>query len=145
MSGCHKLFSTIMVLFKCSEHSCAVLSRICLFATPGTVIYQAPLSVEFFRQECWGGLPFPSPGDLLTQGSNPHLLCLLHWQADSLSLVPPGKPSTCLSVIYSPFYSLMIKSWFWKFRMEQRRRLPSERKQFLVQPCNAICLDYLYV
>ena len=24
--------------------------------------------------------------------SNPHLLCLLHWQASSLSPVPPGKP-----------------------------------------------------
>ena len=27
-----------------------------------------------------------------TQGSNPHLLCLLHWQANSLPLVTPGKP-----------------------------------------------------
>ena len=27
-----------------------------------------------------------------TQGSNPSLLCLLHWQAGSLPLVPPGKP-----------------------------------------------------
>ena len=26
-----------------------------------------------------------------TQGSNPYLFCLLHWQADSLQLVPPGK------------------------------------------------------
>ena len=25
---------------------------------------QAPLSMEFSRQECWSGLPFPSPGDL---------------------------------------------------------------------------------
>ena len=32
----------------------------------------------------WSGLPFPSPGDLPTQGSNPGLL---HWQADSL---PPS-------------------------------------------------------
>ena len=30
-------------------------------------------------------------GVFLSQGSNPHLLCLLHWQADSLSLVLPGK------------------------------------------------------
>ena len=29
-----------------------------------------------------------------TQGLNPHLLCLLHWQAGSLPLVPPGKPKT---------------------------------------------------
>ena len=28
-----------------------------------------------------------------TQGLNPHLLHLLHWQAGSLPLVPPGKPS----------------------------------------------------
>ena len=27
-----------------------------------------------------------------TQGLNPHLLCLLHWQADSFPLAPPGKP-----------------------------------------------------
>ena len=30
-------------------------------------------------------------GIFLTQGSNPHLLHLLHWQAGSLPLVPPGK------------------------------------------------------
>ena len=29
----------------------------------------------------------------LTQGSNPHLLCLLHWQAGSLPPAPPGKPT----------------------------------------------------
>ena len=31
-------------------------------------------------------------GIFLTQGSNLHLLHLLHWQAGSLALVPPGKP-----------------------------------------------------
>ena len=35
-------------------------------------------------------------GIFLTQGSNPHLLCLMHWQVGSLSLAPPGKPSTSL-------------------------------------------------
>ena len=29
-----------------------------------TVACQAPLSVGFFRQEYWSGLPFPPPGDL---------------------------------------------------------------------------------
>ena len=33
-------------------------------ATPCTVACQAPLSMEFSRQEYWSGLPFPSPGDL---------------------------------------------------------------------------------
>ena len=34
------------------------------------VAYQVPLSMEFSRQEYWSRLPFPSLGDLLTQGSN---------------------------------------------------------------------------
>ena len=36
------------------------LSCVQLFATPWTVVYQAPLSMGF----SWSGLPFPSPGDL---------------------------------------------------------------------------------
>ena len=35
-----------------------------LFATPWTVAYQAPLSMEFSRQEYSSGLPRPPPGDL---------------------------------------------------------------------------------
>ena len=40
------------------------LSRVPLFATPWAVAHQAPLSMEFSRQEYWNGLPFPFPGDL---------------------------------------------------------------------------------
>ena len=47
-------------------------SRVQLFATLGTVACQAPLSIEFLRQEYWSSLPFPSPGDL------PSLLPLLN-------------------------------------------------------------------
>ena len=46
---------------------------------------QAPLSLGFPRQEYWSGSSFPSPGDL-SNPRNPHLLSLLYWQADSLSL-----------------------------------------------------------
>ena len=38
------------------------------FGTPWTVAHWAPLSIGFPRQECWSGLPFPSPGDLLDPG-----------------------------------------------------------------------------
>ena len=56
--------------------------------------HQAPLSVGFSRQEYWSGLPFPCPGNFLTQGSNRiHVSCLLHWQAGSLPLALPGKLS----------------------------------------------------
>ena len=39
--------------------------------TPWTVARQAPLSMGFPRQECWSGLPFPSPGDLPDPGMEP--------------------------------------------------------------------------
>ena len=35
-----------------------------LTVTAWTIAHQAPLSMEFFRQEHWSGLPFPAPGDL---------------------------------------------------------------------------------
>ena len=44
-----------------------------LSATPWTVAHQAPLSMELPRQEYCSWLPFPSPGDFPTQGSNPGL------------------------------------------------------------------------
>ena len=47
------------------------LSRVRLFGTPRTIAYQAPLSMEFSRQEYWSGLPFPSPGYLPDAGIEP--------------------------------------------------------------------------
>ena len=47
------------------------LSRVRLFVTPWTVACQAPLSMEFSRQEDWSELPFPSPGDLPNAGIKP--------------------------------------------------------------------------
>ena len=40
----------------------------------------------------WIGCHFLLQGIFLTQGLIPHFLYLLHWQAGSLPLVPPGKP-----------------------------------------------------
>ena len=48
-----------------------MLSHIQLSAMPWTVAHQAPLPMEFSRQEYWSGLPFPSPGDLLNPGTEP--------------------------------------------------------------------------
>ena len=42
------------------------LSRFWLLATPWTAARQAPLSMGFSRQECWSGVPLPSPKNLLT-------------------------------------------------------------------------------
>ena len=69
--------------------SAYVLSHFCLvqlFATPWIVVGQTSLSMGFPRQEYWSG--FLPQGIFLTEESN---LRLLHWQADYLPLVPPGK------------------------------------------------------
>ena len=58
-------------------------------ATPWTVVYKVPLSMEFSRQEYWRGLPVPSPGDLPDAGIEPRSPAL---RADALTTEPPGKP-----------------------------------------------------
>ena len=65
---------------------CCQLSRVWLFVTPWTVPRQAPLSMEFPRQECWCGVPFPTWGDLPDPGIKPLSLVSLHWPTDSLPL-----------------------------------------------------------
>ena len=45
-----------------------LLQCVRLFATPWTVALQAPVSMEFSRQEYWSGLPCPPPGDLPDPG-----------------------------------------------------------------------------
>ena len=72
-----------------------VLSRfscVRLIATLWTVACQAPLSMGSSRQEYWNGYSIPVllQGIVPTRGSNPHLLCLLHWQEVSLPIAPSG-------------------------------------------------------
>ncbi|XP_070643559.1 cyclin-dependent kinase 14 isoform X2 [Bos indicus] len=69
-----------------------VLNQSCLsLCDPWTVAHQAPLSMEFFRQEFWSGLPFPSPGEL----PNPGIGSASPALADRfLTSVLPGKPLT---------------------------------------------------
>ena len=57
------------------------------FATPWTVVYQAPLSMGFPRHKYWNGQPFPSPGDLPYHGIKPLSLALVSLLSES-----PGKP-----------------------------------------------------
>ena len=46
-----------------------------LFVTPWIVAHQAPLPMEFSRQEYWSGLLFPIPGDLPDSGLK-HISCI---------------------------------------------------------------------
>ena len=63
------------------------LSRVQLFVTSWTVAHQAPLSMEFSRQEYWVGLPFPFPGDLPNSRDQIQVSCLTGDE-------PPVKPPT---------------------------------------------------
>ena len=83
---------------------------VCLFTqscptlTTWTVARQAPLSMEFSRQEYWSGLPFPSPGDLPDPGIEPGSPAL---QAVLLPSEPPGKPIIALLSVKSIQLSLL--------------------------------------
>ena len=70
-----------------SEWSRSVVSD-SLRSIPWTVDYQASPSMGFSRQECWTGLPFPSPGDLSDPGIESRSPAL--W-ADTLLFESPGK------------------------------------------------------
>ena len=83
-----------------NERECRTYSVVPrLFVTPQTIALQAPLSMEFSRQEYWSGLPCPLPGDLPNPGIESRSPTLL---VDSLLPEPPGKPINIRVGIY-PF------------------------------------------
>ena len=98
------------------------LSHVQLFATLWKTACHAPLSMGFFWQEYWSGLPFLSPGDLPDPGIEPRSPAL---QADSSPSESPGKPHHYLfykSFIHIHFklpltatLSLKVREWIWIF------------------------------
>jgi len=60
------------------------------FGTPWTIALQAPLSMEFYRQEYWSGVPFPPPRDLPNTGIE---LASLTSPGRFFTSTPSGKPN----------------------------------------------------
>ena len=56
-----------------------------------TVARQAPLSIEFSRQEYWSALPFPPLGDLPNPGIKPESPTSLELAGRFFTTEPPGK------------------------------------------------------
>ena len=86
--------------------------------TPWTVARQAPLSMEFSRQEYWSGLPFPTWGDLRNPGIELASFEFLHGRADSL----PGHPLGILTthmLRYKSACQPLLKLWDMKFTAEE--------------------------
>ena len=80
---CASLFlpwEVVTIVCVCAQ----LLSCVGLFATPWTVAHQFYLPMGLPWQEYCRGSRFLLQGIFPTQGSNPHLLWLLHWQVDSL-------------------------------------------------------------
>ena len=76
------------------------LSRVWLFVTLWTIANQAPLSVEYSRQEYWTTYPFPSPGDLSDPRIEPRSPVSAALQVDSLPLHHLGSPNTIIMFVY---------------------------------------------
>ena len=70
--------------------SCSVVSD--PFETTWTVARQAPLTMEFSRQEYWSGLPFPLPGDFPKSGIKPTSLTSPALAGRLFSTEQPRKP-----------------------------------------------------
>ena len=89
------------------------LSHVWLLVTPWTVAHQAPLSMGFSSMKTGVGCHFLLQGIFSTRGSNPRVLHLLHWQADSLPLVPPGKPHLATAPASKDIVFCLLYSVFW--------------------------------
>ena len=76
-----------------------------------TLAHEAPLSMEFSRQEHWSGLPFPSPGDLPNLGiweMNPGVP---HYRQTLYPLSHQGSPYMCMCVYIMECYWVIKKEW----------------------------------
>ena len=103
-------------------HVCARVLSVQLFATPWTVAHEAPLSMEFSRQEYWSGFPFPTSGDLPDPQFKLVSLVSSALASRFFNSVSPGKPlshySQLLSVwlIICQFTSLDSSLFAYKMR-----------------------------
>ena len=107
-------------IFLVSMHVCSVRPTLCSLMV---VAHQVPLFMEFSRQECWSGLPFPSPGALPNPGIKPVSLVSLaltggFFTTDHLGILSCGQPVPIkglslppLSPASPPTHQTRTQSW----------------------------------
>ena len=81
-----------------SKYLKVLVSHVQLFVIPWVVAHQAPLSMEFSRQDKWNWLPFPSQGIFRTQWLN------------------PGLPY-CRNILYHLSHLLLIPNWNYLYKV----------------------------
>ena len=92
----------------CNVVLCFVSESYLTLCNPVDCILQASLTVGFPRREYWSRLPFPSPGMLLTQGWNPHLL---YCRLILYHLSYQGNPLKILLILLQIVRLLEVVSW----------------------------------
>ena len=75
------------------------------------IAHQAPLFIEFSRQDYWSGLPFPSPGESSQPRDRTWSPTL---EADILPSEPPGKPLYMFKTL-DIYYNANFKVIEWDF------------------------------
>ena len=108
------------------------LNCVWLFATTQTVTHQAPLSMEFSRQEYWNRRPLPSPEDLPNPGIKP------------MSLISPALAGRFfITVHWALFLSYLLFQWkdFYCVPIVIRIPVPSFPHPFVkhIQSCPTLC------
>ena len=85
MSNQHIVYLTLYVHGLSAAQSCPILCD-----PEWTVAYQAPLSMEFSKQEYWSEVPFSTPGDLPDAAITP-MSCtgrqILYHYATNISII----------------------------------------------------------
>ena len=105
------------------------LSVVWLFVTLRTIAQQAPLFLEFSRQEYWCSLSFPTPGDLPKPGIEPRFPVL---PADFLWSQLPGKPQLHYQTLLKIYSSLSPTPTSCVFTFARMPFEPSLGRHFLI-------------
>ena len=88
---CNSVIPCQFIYVKKKKMCVYALGSVWLFVTPWTIARQAPLSMEFSRQEYWSGWPFRLSGNLLDPGIE--LVSPVSWNGRWIvTTEPPGKP-----------------------------------------------------
>ena len=86
---------------------CCLVAQSCLtLCDPMDCSHQAPLSMEFSRQEYWRGMPRPSPGDLQESNLGP-----LHWEGGEVLITGPPRNPINTSCLWLKNEVLILKKW----------------------------------